>query len=603
MRKRATLVLGLVFLASCTWAPRREIATEAGRRPSARLPFINDERPECLGMIQDFCQALFSPVNQGTMHFHMGESKYAVRMGETENDFKERDYEFLSAKLRAWPRLPTEFRQVLSENDFRVKLGRHLARAARGKMSLRQRVQNMRDEEEINSIWNLAIREVVLTKMEAGFPNYARIKEDFMPAEIRYESLRQRRMLLSKIAKALWTDHPNWREVERKFERVKSVYKDVIRDRKELPQDVRADWLQRIDSVDLIIPGADPEEDMENCARNETNAYYMREKNYITVCAGDFNTEEIEQTLAHELGHALDFGRTLHLFQESSPLGEALAELQERSCSKQNFSCEKWADTKARFLNDLGQSHLFKPQLPEFNRCLQEKNIKEEMPEDYVVRRATEDLNAVLGQLARRNVFLRIISPDIPLPDGKVHKNPMYLNPCGYYLWDTQAQPLDDDVSLLLFFTAEYRCSGEPDRTAKFRRAIEMAKALQLERIKTNLRLQGKFSADKGLDRDGYASSPVERFADSLGQLVFARLLNEEPDVRKRRARYLANNAWMCREPSIQNLFPGEATFQRTLYVEAHSEFSSRQKELLTADIRKSLQCKRDFSVKQCLLP
>ncbi len=569
-------------------------------RQAQGLAFLDDKRPACLNMVQDFCQTLFAPENQGSLKFEISDAKYNIKMGETANDFREDDFEFLKAQLQAWPKLPAEFRANLEENSYRAKLGKHLKRSARQQMTLKERIANMRFEEEINSIWNLAFRETVLTKMESHFPGYAKIKEDFMPLELRYEAERQRRILLSRVAKALWSGHENWKSVEVKFEHVRKVFKQVVGESKELSKDIKVDWLARLDSVGLMIPGADPEVETGNCFKDESNAYYFRDRNYMTVCAGDFNSEEIEQTIAHEMSHALDVGRSRQLYQVSSPVGAQLLDLKERSCGHKPFTCDQWKETKSKFHDHLKYLLAFKPQLREFNQCLQDKEVKSKIPDDYLARISKEDVEGTLADLARRNVFLRIISPQLPLPNGKTQKNPIYMNPCGYYLWDTQVQPFDDDVSLLLFFTAEYRCSDEKDRGEKFKNAIEMAKQLQTALAKNTITMEGEFSGRYRLDRDGYSSSPTERFADSLGQLVFARILKEEPDVRKRRARYLANNAWLCRKPSIQQLFPSEAKVQRSYYVEPHSETNQRQKELLTEEIRDTLDCKRDFSVDQC---
>ncbi len=532
----------------------------------------------------------------------LGTSKYAVRLGATENDFDERDYEFLQAKLKSWPKLPVDFRQGLSRYGFREKLQRHLRRAARREMSLPLRIENMRNEEEINSIWNLALREAVLTRMERLFPGYAKVKEDFMPLELRYEAQRQRRMLSAKVSAAIWSDHQNWRRVEREFARVKTVYKQVVNEQLGISAELKKDWLARIESVRLVIPGSDPELEMEGCSRTESNAYYFREKNYITVCAGDFNAEEIEQTLAHEISHALDIGRSRHLAKMQSSLGEGLLTLKEMSCSKKAFDCGRWQAFRDSFSENLKPLESFVPQLKSFNQCLQEKPVRSEIPDEYASRIAKEEVDGILGDLARRDVFLRIISPEMPMPDGSRHRNPMHLNPCGYYLWDTQVQPLDQDVSLLLFFTAEYRCSALPDRAEKFRTSIEAAKQMQTQFTRSSLRMDAEFSSRYRLERDGYSSSPTERFADNLGQVVFAHLLKQEADVRQRRARYLANNAWLCRRPSIQQLFPGEAKIQRSYYVESHSETGQRQKELLSEDIREALDCKQDFTVRQCRL-
>jgi hypothetical protein len=565
------------------------------------LAFLEDKRPACLAMVQDFCSTLFSPDNQGSLNFSIAGSNYNIRMGETANDFQEDDYEFMKAQLASWSKLPAEFRANLEENEYKAKLSKHLKRAARKEMTLKDRISNMRSEEEIDSIWNLAFRETVLTKMENQVPGYAKIKEDFMPLELRYESQRQRRLLTSRVAKALWSEHVNWKNVEAKFAHVRETYKKALAEM-DIPKEVKSDWQARLDAIGLQIPGADPEVETGNCYKDEPNAYYFRDRNYITVCAGDFNSEEIEQTIAHEMSHALDIGRSRFIYQQKSPVGNQLADLKERSCGKKAFTCEQWNETKSKFNEHLKFLLAFKPQLRHFNQCLQEKSVKAEIPDDYLSRISREDVEGTLSDLAKRNVFLRIISPELPLPNGKTQRNPMYMNPCGYYLWDTQAQPLDDDVSLLLFFTAEYRCSPEKDRAERFKQAIETAKQLQTDLAKNTIAMEGEFSGRYRLDRDGYSSAPTERFADSLGQMVFARILKEEPSVQKRRARYLANNAWLCRKPSIQQLFPSEAKVQRSYYVEPHSETNQRQKELLTEEIRESLECKRDFEAEQCEL-
>lgn len=568
--------------------------------PIQALEFLDRDKPACLNMVQDFCTTLFAPENQGSLKFKIADTDYHILLGETENDFQEKDYEFLKAQLAAWAKLPREFRENLEENGYRAKLSLHLKRMARKEMTLKDRIATMRHEEQINAIWNQAFRETVLTTMEKSVPGFAKIKEDFMPLELKYEAERKRRELLASVAKAMWKTHPNWLDVEQKFKKVRDVYKFIIDKQDALDDALRKDWKRRVDEIGLIIPGSDPEVDMGFCFKNESNAYYFREKNYITVCAGDFNSEEIEQTLAHEIAHALDIGRTRYIYQENSMVGSQLHDLKEMACDKKPFSCEQWAQTKTNFQGFLSHLTAFKPELKKFNQCLQDKDVQRKIPEDYLARVAKETVEGILGDLARRNVFLRIISPTLPLPNGTAQKNPMHMNPCGYYLWDTQAQPFDEDVSLLLFFTAEYKCSKESDRAEKFKVAIEAAKAMQTSLAKATIAMEGEFSGRYRLDRDGYASSPTERFADNLGQLVFARILSEEADVRKRRARYLANNAWLCRKPSIQQLFPGEAKIQRSYYVEPHSETNQRQKELLSEEIRAALQCKRDFDTNQC---
>ncbi len=599
------LTLILLILSCSTLKTEPPASSQASASSSLKglvstFPFLSAKNPPCLEMVREFCQTLFAPDAQGTLSFAAGEASYNIRMGQTANDFQEKDFEFLNTKLRAWKKLPADLKEILSYRNFKEKMKKYLSRSARQNMELADRVQTMRDEEEINSIWNLAVRETVLTRMEKSYPGYAKFKEDFIPLELGYESQRQRRILISQIARAMWSDHENWRKVERKFEKIREAYREVVQGNSRLSEEIKKDWIQRIKSIRLIIPGTDPEIDMEACFKTESNAYYFTKKNYITICAGDFNTEEIEQTLAHEIGHSLDLDRSRFLFQESSLVGQSLGQLKEMSCSKKPFSCEKWQKIKSDFKDLVSQSQAFSAQLPEFNSCLKDKETKDPIPEDYITRVAKEEVEASLSDLAQRNIFLRIISPKLPLPDGSSKKNPMYLNPCGYYLWDTQVHPLDEEASLLLFFTSEYRCSKEPIVEEKFKMAIETSKELQSILVNSQINLEGKFSARDRLGIDGYASSPTERFADNMGQLVFSKILSQESDLKKRRALYLANNAWLCRRPSIQQMFPKETKVQKNYYVEPHSETNQRQKELLTKEIRESLQCKQDFELNQC---
>lgn len=535
------------------------------------------------------------------MTFTEGSHSYEIKLGDTANDFHQREYEFQRAKLRAWSKLPDEFRDVLSTTNYLERMRTYLSRVSRKKMRLNERISTLREEEEINSIWNVAIRETVLTRMEKKFPGYSQIKEDFLPLELRYESQRQRRVLISQLATAIWNKHPNWLKVQRQFERVRQAYREVISSNDELPDEIKTDWLGRIEEVKLIIPGSDPAIDMENCYKDEDNAYYFTEKNEVTVCAGDFNSEEVEQTLAHEMAHTLDLSRSRFIYQRDSLIGLSLKELKDGSCSSKGYSCEQWLNLKSKFSDLLKASQDFKPQLPDFNACLKRKATKP-IPADYIERIAREEVEATVADLAERNVFLRIVSSQLPLPDGSSQPNPMHMNPCGYYLWTTNVHPLDEDVALLLFFTTEYKCSAETDKEMRFKKAIETAREMQMSLSSMRIAMEGEFSGRDRLDFDGYSSSPVERFADSIGQMVFSHLLDQDPDPSRRRARYLANNAWLCRRPSIQQLYPQEAKVQKSYYVEPHSDSSSRQAELLTESIRNSLQCSMDFDSRQCSL-
>jgi hypothetical protein len=612
-------ILTCLLLAGCTGltdrftsdevAPRTtasEIKTQpvtSNSKPNSAVDFLMAPHPKCLEMVQNFCQTLFSAEHQGSLEFDVNQHHYEIRLGEMSNDLKQKDYDYLSAKVQGWWRLPSDLRDALNSRNLLDKIRAHLSHSSRQKMSLAERVRTMRADEEIELSWNSAMHETVLVRMERFFPGYSRYKEDFIPLEIKYEAQRQLKILEAEVARAIWGHHKNWQKVEVRFERVRQAYRETIRAMMDIPENIKKDWLTRLDSIKLMIPGSDPEIESEACTKNESNAYFYTNKNALTVCAGDFNTEEIGQTLAHEIAHALDMDRSRFLFQDNSRLGQGFRQLKNMNCGRQSLKCEEWEKQKAQFASQLQDFDKFEPQLEAHNMCLQDHPVRGPIEDAYLQRIAREQVEIVAADLAERNLFLRLISPRVPLPDGTSQANPIYLNPCGYYLWDNQSYPLDDDASLLLFFTSEYRCSKLTDRDEKFKSAIEVARSMQTEVTKAHLKLQGHFSPNERLNIDGFAAQTSEHFADNLGQHVFAQMLkHDDVDVYRRRARYLVNNAWLCRRPSLQQLYPIEARIQKSFFVEPHSDHAQRQKELMSSDIREALECQQDFEIRECHL-
>ena len=98
-------------------------------------------------------------------------------------------------------------------------------------------------------------------------------------------------------------------------------------DELDAPADLRNAWRERIDAVELVLPGSRPSVADDECVATKANAYYYTYLNLLTVCAGDFNSEDILQTLAHEMAHSLDLDRSRYLYQASSPFGRSLARM------------------------------------------------------------------------------------------------------------------------------------------------------------------------------------------------------------------------------------------------------------------------------------
>ena len=91
-------------------------------------------------------------------------------------------------------------------------------------------------------------------------------------------------------------------------------------------------WLARIKTLSLVLPGSMPEIADQDCTSTTINAYYYSHLNVLTVCAGDFNSEDILLTLAHEMSHALDIDRSLYLFFQGSRMSVNLNSINKQLC-------------------------------------------------------------------------------------------------------------------------------------------------------------------------------------------------------------------------------------------------------------------------------
>ncbi len=566
------------------------------------LRFISEERPPCLGMVKNFCKSLYSPSNLGKLEIPLAKERYEIRRGKTDNDFSQVYYEYAQTQLMFRDKLPREFRSILSQRGYFEKLRSYLSRKPRKEMSIEDRVDVLRLAGEIDAIWNGAMNETVLKRMERRFPKFSQMSEDSVPVELINEGKRVRGNLVAEISKAIWLDHPNWKRVERAFETVRNAYKKFIVHTPGLTDTIREDWLHRINTLRLMVPGGDPEIDMYECSRTEENAYYYAKRNYVTVCAGDFNAEDITHTLSHEVAHALDVNRSLVVHESRSRLGYELETMRAQSCNVARYSCKDWNKFKTHLPEYSQDLTKFETQIPEFQACLQKPGTKSAPSDSYVNRIATEEVQDAVSLLAEKHVFLRMITPQIPLLDGTKRKNPAYLDPCDYYLWGNIAPPYQEDLTLLMFFTAEYRCTEAMPSDLRFQSAIETAKDLQTQIVTARIRQEREFSPRWRLNVDGYAAPTGEKFADSIGGMVYAEILKNEASVQKRRVTYLTNTGWLCSKPSLRHMLPKEAAILKQYYADPHSETTMRQQELLSPPIRDALQCDLDFEAKSCAL-
>ena len=588
------------LLSSCTSS--NNITTEDSLKTfSSDQVFGQVERPKCKALLDRYCNYLYSPEVLGNLEVKTAQKTIKVLQGETSNEFSQVFYRYAKAKMQNRRYLPKDFLQALQRRWYFDKTESLLNRKPRGQMTKLERMESDQLEYELQYIWSVALNETVLARINMKYPNFHRLSERLIPIELKLERRRVQRNLISEISRAIWRNDKNWQKVEQGFARLKDSYIHMI-DKLDVPRSVQDDWMKKIKEVKLVLPGSFPAISNDECSATTINAYYYTYLNVLTICAGDFNSEDIIQTLAHEMGHALGIDRSQYLFQIQSEFGQELASLRGQVCEAKSFSCASWEQYKNKFNSRLKSLANYKPELPEFQKCLKRRQTAKELDDDDVARMAESIVSDRISDLASSDRFLRITKAEMPMINGKTQKNPNYFNPCSYYMWTQGEEPIDDELTTLMYFTAEYRCSNK-EPSEKMKEAIEISKNMTTEVIKATLKIEGEFSSREIMETEGFSSPPYERFADVIGSYAMAELLADLPTRLDRQNKFLASSSWQCTQPSLATHFPEESAIEKEYIFDAHTEGDQRRKELFSTPIRSAIGCDKDFEMKECSLP
>lgn len=552
-------------------------------------------------MLDAYCNILYSPDVLGNLEVRRMHDSIKVLQGETHNQFTQSFFKYSQAKLHNQRSLPKDFYNVLLRHNYFDKLKTFLERTPRTLMSLQQRLDSEQMDYELGYIWSTAFNEAILARIENKYPGFHKLPESMIPVELQLEKRRLRRRLVSDISTSLWRNDRNWKKVEQGFVRLQDSYLHMIA-RLDIPEDTRTNWMTRVAEIKLVLPGAYAAISNEECSTTTSNAFYYTYLNVLTVCAGDFNSEDILQTLAHEMGHALGIDRSQYLYAINSEMGKSLTTLRGQICQPKTFNCDQWDAFKKKFPTALESLNNFKPDLPEFQRCLKRRETGKDLDGDDIARFARNITADRISELASSDRFLRITKPELPTPNGKSLRNPNYLNPCSYYLWSQNEEPIDDELTTMMFFTAEYRCSAKAG-SPRMKDAIEVAKTMTDQVLRKTLQVEGEYSARSLLETEGFSSPPFERFADVIGSYAMAQLLSDIPNLYDRQNRFLASSSWQCTEPSLASHFPEESSIEKDYIFDPHLEGDQRRKELFSSPIREIISCKKDFEFKECSLP
>lgn len=599
----ASAITFALNLTSCSHDVLAPVAkTQDPLRSFSSDQFFNGRvKPLCKALFDSYCSYLYSPEAMGNIEVKRNTASISILQGETKNQFSQVYFKYSIAKLRNKRLLPHDFSNALTKNLYFEKLRAFLDRTPRERMTVQQRLEAEQTGYELSYLWSSALNETVLSRMVHRYSGFHRIADQMVPVELDLERRRQRRELISDISKAIWRDDSNWQKVEDGFTSLQHSYAKII-DQLDLDNQLKSEWISRIKEIKLVLPGSMPSISDDECSTTTINAYYFTYLNVLTVCAGDFNSEDILQTLAHEMGHALGIDRTQYLFEMKSDLGKSVSELRGNVCAPEKFSCDSWKTFKSGFAQNIAQLDSYQPELPEFERCLKRRPTTKVLGPEEIRKYSMGYVADRISSLAGSDRFLRITKSEVPMRNGKKQKNPNYLNPCSYYLWSKGEEPIDDELSTLMFFTAEYRCS---DGTApeRLKNSIDLSREFSERIQEATLKIEGEFSSRPELEHDGFASPPFERFADVIGSYAMAELLKEMPDQWDRQNRYLASSSWQCSEPSIETNYPIESAIENQYVFDSHTEGDIRKKELFSTPIREVIGCQKDFEFKECTLP
>lgn len=553
-------------------------------------------------MFDDYCDSLYGNSSPGNLIIQKQKgTPIYVLQGKTKNGLHQVAYELARSKIRKKDELPKDFAALLKNHRYFERLEKMILREPFEKMTLADRLEAHETESEVEHLWEMAIRDTLIIRLTRRFPEFPKVPSDLMSPEMRHFERMERKLLLSEISRVLWKNHPNWTRVVNTFEKLRGRYLALIQ---KLPVDnaLKRDWSERIQTLTLALPGSIPEIHDQECSSTTMNAFYYPNFHAITLCAGDFNSEDHLVTLAHEMSHAIDLESSRYQFFKGSRISRKLSRLSEQQCSpnKAALSCGEWQKLKDQSEEDLAELATFRTVLPEFNRCLKRNSGTRPLDPETIRRFAGGAARERMRELADEEAFIRITQPRLPLRNGKTGKNPSYLDPCLYLQSHWRNEDLDGELAYLTVFLAEYQCSSQKDPAERLKGALEFTQRLMVEITVGMIESEGEFSERKALVEEDYGSPTSERFADNLGSLAIAEYLKDIQGTWDRRMTFLAGNSWQCPGPSLSSEFPAESDILRKYLLDSHTDGDDRKMDMLSEPVRNALSCDADFEWNEC---
>ena len=610
MRSLFKLLLGLasfstIYIALCetTHETQEKTANEALGNNS------DNSKEMCSDLFEKFCKDLNSEEIKQNLTVTSKKSNLVVNNGLTDKGFAHESSEFINAKIKSKDKLPSDLKKHLDEVNYFEKL-KEFSNLDIRKLTKRKSIELNSKSSDLAELWNKAIDFTVIDRIAKKHPDYD-TSEDQHPLEM----LRIQEEMENEITTAIWNDHPNWKKVPEMFSDIQSTYIEYLKGLKNIPESIKQEWIKKISTIKLVLPNSG---DLPGCDSTLKNAFYFTNKHEFTVCAGLFNNfEGFAGIIAHELSHSLDPVTEIQNHKLNSELGKKLSSLQNEVCKKAPLDhCPRdWKDiqNKESLGNLLNSLIEWKPSFPDFYQCLMNKenliedNLKNNPLNSKQLQDSVDLQSRKINELLADNNLMLLLTKHENIDDnGKSLPNPVFKNPCSKIFKGstTEVKDIESPQMQMTIFTSAYICADSKLSDAdKIRQASSQTLEIQNKIIQTSIPIGGKFSGNELMNSMNYAENIQERFADNLGNAVYAKFLKKSglsnEDIRKS---FFVGSAFFCDKPSLASKYPEEAEAQKKSSIEPHSEGNKRRLELMGEPIREVLGCKKDENVKDCTL-
>lgn len=301
--------------------------------PCAEAPESNrtrvDAKPSCSRLGDDICLKLNNAVSGGNLEFE--NSRFYT--GVSEKSYLTMAYKMnLQALIESRTRLPRDLRPK-AEPILR-KMEAYLSTEF-GSMGWLRNLQEIEDE------FFRALRKTAEARVSLAGPEKRQNIKNVITD------------LKNEVLEAKYSNHPNWKRVEKVYHQVKE---DLLAEISEMSisEELREQLRARVRAVELSLPYPDPRKiyPWPNCSEDSDNAFYDPSFHKLSVCAGLFNSFQDESALAyviaHELGHAIDISRQAEMRLARSDVGKALS----RFCNAKGpaMSCAEWKGIRGKLI-------------------------------------------------------------------------------------------------------------------------------------------------------------------------------------------------------------------------------------------------------------